>query len=212
MRQQVSTLLLQHKRQMTISRAEDRELLKIRKLEDIVTLPTAKGRLTIVNYKAEYCTKLGNLLMDREAYELSTVSEFKKLVDNINKTIGKLKKAEALTRRDAPTAKASDVAMARFYGLPKVHKPGMPLRPIVSLRGIPTFGLSKWLRPRLCFLAKDWEWTVKSAEEFLPYIKRLEVEADEMMVSFDVISSFTPIPPTLAMDAIYGFLREMYSE
>nr|VZI46481.1 unnamed protein product [Spirometra erinaceieuropaei] len=133
MRQQVSTLLLQHKRQMTISRAEDRELLKIRKLEDIVTLPTDKGRLTIVNDKSEHCTELGNLLIDKEAYELSTVSEFKKLVNNINKTIGKLKKAEALTRRDALTAKASDVAMARFCGLQKVHKPGMPLRPIVSL-------------------------------------------------------------------------------
>nr|VZI32761.1 unnamed protein product [Spirometra erinaceieuropaei] len=79
MRQQVSTLLLQHKRQMTISKAEDRELLKIRKMKDIVTLPADKGRSTVVMDKAEYCTKLGNLLMDKEAYAPSTVSEFKKL-------------------------------------------------------------------------------------------------------------------------------------
>ncbi|BHF57478.1 hypothetical protein SprV_0100042000 [Sparganum proliferum] len=166
MRQQVSTLLLQHKRQMTISKAEDRELLKIRKLEDIVTLPADKGRSTVVMDKAEYCTKLGNLLMDKEAYAPSTVSEFKKLVNSINKTIGKLRKAGTLTRREALAAKASDAAMARFYGLPKVHKPGVPLRSIVSLRGTPTFGPSKWLYQRLCFLTKDSEWTVKSAEEF----------------------------------------------
>ncbi|BHF74000.1 hypothetical protein SprV_0401708400 [Sparganum proliferum] len=212
MRQQVSTLLLQHKRQMTISKAEDRELLKIRKLEDIVTLPADKGRSTVVMDKAEYCAKLGNLLMDKEAYAPSTVSEFKKLVNNINKTIGKLRKAGALTRREALAAKASDAAMARFYGLPKVHKPGVPLRPIVSLRGTPTFGLSKWLYQRLCFLTKDSEWTVKSAEEFLSRIKRLEVEADEVMVSFDVISLFTSIPPALAIDTIDGFLREKYDE
>ncbi|BHF76428.1 60S ribosomal protein L21 [Sparganum proliferum] len=113
MRQQVSTLLLQHKRQMTISKAEDRELLKIRKIKDIVTLPADKGRSTVVMDKAEYCTKVGNLLMDKEAYAPSTVSEFKKLVNSINNTIGKLRKAGALTRREALAAKASDTAMAR---------------------------------------------------------------------------------------------------
>ncbi|BHF84131.1 hypothetical protein SprV_0902728100 [Sparganum proliferum] len=212
MRQQVSTLLLQHKRQMTISKAEDRELLKIRKIKDIVTLPADKGRSTVVMDKAEYCTKVGNLLMDKEAYEPSTVSEFKKLVNSINNTIGKLRKAGALTRREALAAKASDTAKARFYGLPKVHKQGVPLRPIVSLRGTPTFGLSKWLYQRLCFLTKDSEWTVKSAEEFLTRIKHLEVEADEVMVSFDVISLFTSIPPALAINTIDGFLREKYDE
>ncbi|BHF70332.1 hypothetical protein SprV_0301338200 [Sparganum proliferum] len=150
--------------------------------------------------------------MDKEAYAPSTVSEFKKLVNSINKTIGKLRKAGVLTRREALAAKASDAAMARFYGLPKVHKPGVPLRPIVSLRGTPTFGLSKWLNQRLCFLTKDSEWTVKSAEEFLSRIKRLEVEADGVMVSFDVISLFTSIPPALAIDTIDGFLREKYDE
>ncbi|BHF81588.1 hypothetical protein SprV_0802472000 [Sparganum proliferum] len=162
--------------------------------------------------KAEYCTKVGNLLMDKEAYAPSTVSEFKKLVNSINNTIGKLRKAGALTRKEALAAKASDTAMARFYGLPKVHKQGVPLRPIVSLRGTPTFGLSKWLYQRLCFLTKDSEWTVKSAEEFLTRIKHLEVEADEVMVSFDVISLFTSIPPALAINTIDGFLREKYDE
>nr|VZI31581.1 unnamed protein product [Spirometra erinaceieuropaei] len=177
MRQQVSTLLLQHKRQMTISKAEDRELLKIRKIKDIVTLLADKGRSTVVMDKAEYCTKLGNLLMDKEAYVPSTDSEFKKLVNSINNTIGKLRKAGALTRREALAAKASDTAMARFYGLPK-----------------------------------DSEWTVKSAEEFLTRIKHLEVEADEVMVSFDVISLFTSIPPALAIDTIDSFFREKYDE
>nr|VZI03481.1 unnamed protein product [Spirometra erinaceieuropaei] len=88
MRQQVSTLLLRHKRQMTVSNAKDRELLKIRKLEDIVTLHAGKGSWTVVMNKAEYCKKRGNLLMDKEAYAPSAVSEFKKLVNSINKTIG----------------------------------------------------------------------------------------------------------------------------
>ncbi|VDL96170.1 unnamed protein product, partial [Schistocephalus solidus] len=58
MRQQVVNLLLQHQRQTTISKAEERELLKIRKKENIVTLPTDKGRSTVVVDKSEYGAKL----------------------------------------------------------------------------------------------------------------------------------------------------------
>ncbi|BHF57171.1 hypothetical protein SprV_0100011200 [Sparganum proliferum] len=88
----------------------------------------------------------------------------------------------------------------------------MPPRPIASLCDTPTFGLPKWLYQRLCLLTKDSEWTVKSTEEFLTCIKHLEVEADEVMVSFEVISLFTSIPPALAIDTTDGFLREKYDE
>ncbi|VDM04931.1 unnamed protein product [Schistocephalus solidus] len=138
--------------------------------------------------KSEYGAKLSNLLMDKESYVPSTTSDFKKLVNCINKTVDQLRKVGALTRREALATKATDSTMARFYGLPKVYKPEVPLRPIVYLRGTPTFGLSEWLYQRLCFQTKDLKWTVKSVDEFLTRIKHLEVEADEVMVSFDVIS------------------------
>ena len=31
----------------------------------------------------------------------------------------------------------------KFYGLPKIHKTGTPLRPIVSCRGLVTYGVAK---------------------------------------------------------------------
>ncbi|VDL99386.1 unnamed protein product [Schistocephalus solidus] len=54
MRQQVANLLLQRQRQTTISKAEERELLQIRKIEDIVTLPADKRSLTVVMDKSQY--------------------------------------------------------------------------------------------------------------------------------------------------------------
>ena len=34
--------------------------------------------------------------------------------------------------------------MPRFYGLPKIHKANLPLRPIVSFVNSPTYNLSKF--------------------------------------------------------------------
>nr|VZI05258.1 unnamed protein product [Spirometra erinaceieuropaei] len=142
---------------------------------------------------------------NRKLYHMKNVSE----ADSRLLTLFGIGAAQTGGNLKAPDHEAErPVAMVgNIWGLPKVHKQGVPLRPIVSLRGTPTFGLSKWLYQRLCFLTKDSEWTVKLAEEFLTRIKHLEVEADEVMVSL-----FTFIPPALAIDTIDGFLREKYDE
>ena len=40
---------------------------------------------------------------------------------------------------------SSDGFCPRFYGLPKIHKPGIPLRPIVSFVNSPTYAISGYL-------------------------------------------------------------------
>ena len=40
---------------------------------------------------------------------------------------------------------SSDGLSPRFYGLPKIHKVGIPLRPIVSFMNSPTYEVSSYL-------------------------------------------------------------------
>ncbi|BHF61399.1 hypothetical protein SprV_0100437300 [Sparganum proliferum] len=54
---------------------------------------------------------------------------------------------------------------------PAVHKNGAPLRPIVSLKGTPTYGLAKWLFRRLKFLTAESDATVSSSAQFLEKLK-----------------------------------------
>nr|VZI33972.1 unnamed protein product [Spirometra erinaceieuropaei] len=80
-------------------------------------------------------------------------------------------------------ARPQDTALARFYDLPKVHKDGAPLRPIVSLKGTPTYGLAKWLFRRLKFLTAESDTMVSSSAQFLEKLKwDLAIEAIELLL------------------------------
>ncbi|BHF76233.1 hypothetical protein SprV_0501933100 [Sparganum proliferum] len=95
-----------------------------------------------------------------------------------------LQKAKgAITPTDRRMARPQDTALARFYGLPKVHKDGVPLRPIVSLKGTPTYGLAKWLFRRLKFLTAESDTTVSSSAQFLEKLKGdLAIETIELLL------------------------------
>ena len=55
----------------------------------------------------------------------------------------------------------------RFYGLPKIHKPGIPLRPIASFVNSPTYAISGYLARILWPVVG----TVKNSCEFADFIK-----------------------------------------
>ncbi|BHF63187.1 hypothetical protein SprV_0200617800 [Sparganum proliferum] len=61
-------------------------------------------------------------------------------------------------------------------------KDGAPLRPIVSLKGTPTYGLAKWLFRRLKFLTAESDNTVSSSALFLKKLKGdLAIETIELL-------------------------------
>ncbi|BHF57619.1 hypothetical protein SprV_0100056100 [Sparganum proliferum] len=102
--------------------------------------------------------------------------------------------------------------LARFYGLPKVHKDGAPLRPIVSLKGTPTYKLAKWTFRRLKFLTAESDTTVSSSAQFLEKLKGVSLHPNEVMVPFDVTALFTSIPQDLAIETIELLLQSKYHE
>nr|VZI00414.1 unnamed protein product [Spirometra erinaceieuropaei] len=211
-RQRVASLIISHRPRRTIPPAEVKAIKELKRDEEIVIVPADKGRATVVLDKSEYVTKAQQLLNDEQSYKVIDSDPMKALVGQINKSLNQMRNEKAISEKDWRQMKPQDAALARFYGLPKIHKPNVPLRPIVALKGTPTYGLAKWLAKHLKKLTDGSEHTAVSSTHFLERLKGVTIALDEVMVSFDVVSLFTSIPKELAMRAVDDLLKKRYDE
>ena len=88
----------------------------------------------------------------------------------------------------------------RFYGTAKNHKlkegdgvDKLPLRPIVSNIGTPSYHLAKYLAKLLSPLSQS-EYTISSTKDFIQQIRDVKVPEGHKLISFDVTSLFTNVP------------------
>ena len=90
----------------------------------------------------------------------------------------------------------------RLYGLPKIHKQGVPLRPIVSQIDAPTYHLAKYLAQSLQPHVGKTSSYVKNSAHFIDILKNVSIEKSDILVSFDVVSLFTNIPIPDAVEVV----------
>ena len=95
---------------------------------------------------------------------------------------------------------SSDGLSPRFYGLEKIHKTGIPLRPIVSFVNSPTYDVSS-------YLAKIFSPVVANTGNFADFLRGKTLDAEDKLVSFDVVSLFIKIPVDLAIEVAKKGLR-----
>lgn len=95
----------------------------------------------------DYEQKVFSLLNDNNVYfKLKTKSNpLNKITKDVNAFVHKLFKDKKIMKDKYYWLHCSKGVMPRFYGLPKIHKINVPLRPIVSFINSPTYNLSKFL-------------------------------------------------------------------
>ncbi|UYV75559.1 hypothetical protein LAZ67_13000605 [Cordylochernes scorpioides] len=99
--------------------------------------------------------------------------------------------------------------IAYIYGLPKIHKPDVPLRPIISYHLSPAYTLSKFLSNFLTPLLQSppWEYTIANSPSFVSYITSLTPPPRSIMVSFDVTSLYLSLAHPLIINSLRTFLE-----
>ena len=111
---------------------------------------------------------------------------------------------ESTYRRFYPTG----AGCPKFYGLPKIHKEGTPLRPIVSSIGAVTYSTSKELARILKPLVGKSPHHICNNQDFIQHLKGITLGPDEVMVSYDVRALFTSVPIQPALEVIEKLLKE----
>ena len=93
-----------------------------------------------------------------------------------------------------------------LYGLPKIHKPDTPLRPIVSSCGSATYGVAKELAKILKPLVGKSPHHITSTQDFVEQAKQIKLEPGECLSSYDVSALFTSVPVDPALNIIKDLL------
>ena len=182
-----------------LTKDEQQALKRLKNENNIVKLPADKGRVTVVMDKTDYFDKMDALVNDKQTYEELKRDPTPALQRKLNSKILTLKKTDAIDTQRYYRLRCSVPQPPKLYGLPKLHKPGIPMRPIVSFCGSPTYQLSRYLTTILQPLTDKSRRKLQSTENFIDAIKTVQIPDDYKLVSFDVKSLFTSIPLQLAL-------------
>lgn len=149
-----------------LSPDEAKALRNLREDNAILVLPADKGRAMVVLDRSDYDEKIHDLLSDEQTYVVLRRDLTQALERRMNKLLLSLKQAGTISRQLHHHLHSSDGKVPLQYGLPKTHKPGVPLCPIVSFLNSPTYNLSRHLVSILSPLVSKLDARMKNLVDF----------------------------------------------
>ena len=181
-----------------ITKEEESALRNLRANENIVILKADKGGATVILDRADYNIKMLEHLTNSGSYRKLSSNPISRVTKEVKKAIMNSNLDDYLKKCLIPTRDITP----RIYGLPKIHKEGVPLRPIVNTIGSPTYELAKHLAKVLGPLVGKTDSFIKDSSHFVELIKDEKLEPKDIILSFDVVSLFTKIPLDEAIQVI----------
>ena len=196
-----------HPPRQNIPRSEREALDRLRKDKNRVILTADKGVSMVVMDRDDYNTKAEELL-HQPTYRPIPNDPTNKLKNRLITLLKKIKTEGGLSEATYKRLYPMGAGSPKFYGLPKVHKQGTPLRPIVSSIGAATYQTAKELSRILKPLVGKSRHHIQNNQDFLEDLKGIKISPDEVMMSFDVKALFTSVPIEPALKVIEKLLKE----
>ncbi|XP_063598647.1 uncharacterized protein LOC134775120 [Penaeus indicus] len=141
----------------------------------LITKPD-KGRGIVILNKCDYKQKILNILSDQSKFKRITTEvsihllyledKLKRLLRTIKTSINENTYNFLMTSGSRP---------GLLYGLPKVHKPNIPLRPIISSIGTFNYNTAKFLVPIISPLTTN-QYTIENSTTFVNEITSLKLQ------------------------------------
>lgn len=110
-------------------------LKKLSSNRNLIICKPDKGRGIVLMNRTDYINKMNHILEDNTKFKIINEDPFKlsiRLQDKSNRFISVLKENEIINDSTYKTLYTSGSSLGQLYGLPKIHKQNIPLRPIVA--------------------------------------------------------------------------------
>lgn len=194
--------LKNNKRTHMLERQFDMARLFLKQNDHILVTKADKGNTTVIMLKTDYKQKMTNLLNDNNIYRLLEKDMTTTFENRANKIIKELLVKDYIDVETYKGLVTNNSVAPKIYGLPKTHKQGIPLRPVVSCTQSPLYNASKFIHDILSNLNDTLIYSVKHSFEFVDRISNVIIPPNYKLVSLDVQSLFSNIPKQLVLDTI----------
>ena len=170
--------------------------------KDVILQKTDKKKVFHLGKLEDYRKKSEEYMQKTQAYQcLGDINPLPDLIQRINRYLLDLRLAKWISQKqyEQLCVNTDEAELAHLYYLPKAHKPGTPLRPIISSLQHPTVKISTFLddllRPLFTEMAKHT--TVDCGFELMKKVNvwcNTKLTSETLFCTIDVADLYTMIP------------------
>ena len=181
--------------------------------EILITKPDKNAGVVILN-KNDYNDKMKTILNDTTKFlDLGPVTNkdnTAKIESRIQRRLLQLRKECLISKQVYEAIRPTGSQRPRMYGLPKIHKKDVPLRPILSMTGSAQHQLAKWLTSLLQSVLQNLSSNcVSDSFTFIKEVRKFTFSPSSVFLcSFYISSLFTNVPLAetieICADALYN--------
>jgi len=162
-----------------------------------------KGNVTVALDKNDYLLKIGQMLNDTDTYiKIDTKNQSKKIENKLNECLRAWRGAEYISNKEYYSLICNDKPLPRAYGLPKIHKPNIPFRIIVSCINTTLYKFATFLHNVLHKNLPTSRSFIKNSFELVGSLSGRHIDESHVLLSLDVVSLFTNVPLELALEGV----------
>ena len=170
---------------------QHRALHALREDPTIVIIPADKGRATVLLNKEKYIQKMEAIVNDETKYRVVKQDPTTRTENKVTNAMKCLQSQEYISDRMYDRLAPRYTNPPQLSDLPKIHKDGVPMRPIVSAIGSPCYNLAKELARILTPLAGRNGYSEKNSTSFVQTVQESSGTDVDCLVIFNVTNLFT---------------------
>jgi hypothetical protein len=212
--QNASQQLMRTSKHKKINNLSDEELAALKSLKsnnNIIICKADKGNSIVILDREVYMKKAEDILKGKQFVQLDSDKFHLEREEELNTYILSLLNEKVIDNKLRYRLKSTCSSISVFYGLPKVHKTGYPLRPIISTIGSYQYQLSKYLAKTIRDARPQAPSYIKDSFEFVKKIKDIVLEKNKTYIkcSFDVESLYTNVPVKEAIEITLDYMYKL---